>query len=163
MALYANGIQQTMMPASYPASRTSFNNTGTGMTSTNVQDAISELNADISKGYIEVIGDGVKTYSQILNELYALIDSNKVTPNMYLANINPNSHGQSMYHLRYISSTSYEFCMVEATANNMACFTLVLKSSGSTYKVSNSKTSGITFNDYSSTAFASGYSMRIYY
>lgn len=45
-----------------------------------VKDALDELNP----GSVSVTADGVKTYNSLLNELFALMDSSKVTPNSHL-------------------------------------------------------------------------------
>ena len=45
--------------------------------------AINEVNGKIAKGEISVTADGVKTYTQLLNELYALVDRSKLSGNSY--------------------------------------------------------------------------------
>ena len=50
-----NGLKQkigVLMPSFFPASRTSYDNTGSGLTSTNAQDARDEL---ISLDYFKVV------------------------------------------------------------------------------------------------------------
>lgn len=61
-----------------------YDNSGSGLTATNVQDAIDELAQGSGSGTVSVTGDGVKTYAQLLNELYALIDASKISHKSYL-------------------------------------------------------------------------------
>lgn len=48
MAIYFNGELQTPMPAHYAGSKVTYDNTSSGLTATNMQDAVDELNADIT-------------------------------------------------------------------------------------------------------------------
>lgn len=48
---------------------------------------ISELQSDINRGYVETITDGVKTFSQVLDTLFSLIDFSKVRPESKLITI----------------------------------------------------------------------------
>ena len=60
------------------ASQVSYDNTGSGLTATNVQDAIDEVaqgGGGSGVTTVSVTADGVKTYSQLLDDLYALISS----------------------------------------------------------------------------------------
>lgn len=45
--------------------------------------SISQLNTDLNKGEVSVTGDGTKTYTQLLNELYALVDRTKLDGKSY--------------------------------------------------------------------------------
>lgn len=64
----------------------SYDNTQSGLTATNVQDAIDENAEEIANinnklnhsNYVSVTADGVKTYAQLFNSLYALIDRTKL-------------------------------------------------------------------------------------
>lgn len=59
-----NGIVQKVsgigMPATYPASSTSYNNTDSGLTATNVQDAIDEIFDDTTKTESSTINGNIK-------------------------------------------------------------------------------------------------------
>lgn len=52
-------------------------------TSKTVPGAINELLGKIDKGSALVQSDGVKTYREILNEIYAKMDLSKITPSSY--------------------------------------------------------------------------------
>ena len=69
------------------ASAVSYDNTGSGLTATDVQDAIDELAASIpgAGSYVEVVADGVKALGTLLNELFALVDFTQVTAKTVLA------------------------------------------------------------------------------
>lgn len=56
-----------------------FDNTGTTLNSTNTEDAIKEVNSNLAGQYVEVLADGSKTYKQLFDELWALIDKTKIT------------------------------------------------------------------------------------
>ena len=54
-----------------------YDNTGSGLSATNVQDAIDEVVTMVNLGSITVTADGVRTYAQILAELYVTADHTK--------------------------------------------------------------------------------------
>lgn len=66
---------------SIAASGVTYDNTGSGLSATDVQDAIDEVNAKFDKGFISVTADGSKTIKTLLNELYALINTAKINKN----------------------------------------------------------------------------------
>ena len=59
----------------------SYDNSLSGLSATSVQGAIDEIALGRS---VSVVGDGIKTWGQMFNELYALIDRTKVTNNATL-------------------------------------------------------------------------------
>lgn len=63
------------------AAQVSYDNTGSGLSATDVQAAIDEVVSLIPGGVgsVEVTADGVKTFSQLFDSLYALIDRTKIT------------------------------------------------------------------------------------
>lgn len=54
---------------------------------TSVVAAIDEVNSKLAKGEVSVIADGVKTYTQLLNELYALVDKTKLDGKSYFVGL----------------------------------------------------------------------------
>lgn len=63
------------------AENTSYDNTDSGLTATDTQGAIDEIQEsieDISRGKIQVTADGVKTYGELLDALTDLIDFSKI-------------------------------------------------------------------------------------
>lgn len=67
------------VPETYQASAITYDNTSSGLTADDVQDAIDELKSDIptTNRLVEVVADGVKTYSELLNALYAEVWANR--------------------------------------------------------------------------------------
>ena len=96
----------------------------TTMEKTNLVGAINEINSAIAdKGSVKVTGDGVKTYSATLAELFALVDYTKVTRDTYL--IDGNLIGQLMcnrpdtHELTFVSCTGnvfYNYTVGSATS-----------------------------------------------
>lgn len=66
------------------ADNVSYDNTASGLTSNNVQNAIDEIVSATMLGRVRVTGDGVKTYQDLLNDLFNSADRNKITPNAKL-------------------------------------------------------------------------------
>ena len=63
------------------AENTSYDNTDSGLTATDTQGAIDEIQEsieDISRGKIEVTADGVKTYGALLDDMTVLMDFSKI-------------------------------------------------------------------------------------
>ena len=91
---------------------------------TDLVSAINEVNAAVAdKGSVKVTGDGVKTYTEILAELFALIDYTKVTRDTYL--VDANLIGQLMcnrpdtHELTFVSCTGnvfYNYTVGSATS-----------------------------------------------
>ena len=96
------------IPTSFDADDVVYDNTGSGLTATNVQDAIDEVNAKIDTGSsVTVTADGVKTISQICDELYALIDRTKLKGTSVLKIVG--STQTFTLHLTSITSTRLTF------------------------------------------------------
>lgn len=129
-------LEQTAgMPETYPASQVMMSD-GT----TSVEEAVNTLEGSVgSIGYklAEIVADGVKTYSQLLNEAF---------PRRYrLARIDIDS-------TMFYPSTATRYGHVGATSNDDISFRMiVLRESGSTYKSAtvNSSTGVISVTDLS--------------
>lgn len=59
-----------VMPASYPSSRTSYDNTGSGLTATNVQDAIDEIGTDSGWQTTAAVNGNTIQYRKIGNQVW---------------------------------------------------------------------------------------------
>lgn len=70
------------------ASVVTYDNSGSGLTATNVQDAIDEIVGASNPGFIQVTADGVKTWADLLHDLYDLIDSTKLSAHTSYIEIN---------------------------------------------------------------------------
>ena len=93
-----------------------YDNTTSGLTATDVQAAIDELAQSTPVGAsVEVVGDGVKTIGALLDDLYALIDANKITPKSVLM-VQKTSENEYCG-LTMTGATFYDFSMVRADAN----------------------------------------------
>ena len=91
------------------ASAVSYDNSGSGLTATNVQDAIDEI---VPKGSVSVIGDGIKSYGQLLTELYGLVDITKITVNSTLL------VGASVLKCSTITATVFAFSLATVSGTS---------------------------------------------
>ena len=139
------------------AADVSYDNTQSGMVATNAQDAIDELNADINKGYVEVTTDGVKTMSQLLDSLYALLDGTKVTGNSFI------SFNNRIYRFSQ-EYQGYWFIVTTMSSINVTHDLLYVKSSGSTFEEIYCPVGGATgYHNQSSNVQPSGRKITLYY
>ena len=100
---------------------------------------------------VSVTADGVKTYQQILNELYALLDTTKITYNSYL------KYGNYIYRLTLSMSGLYQYTVATTASSNTFIQKLSVSAtsgcermSGTTYSnlTTNVPTNGATFTIY---------------
>lgn len=82
------------------AENTSYDNTDSGLTADDVQAAIDEL-VTVLNDKVEITSDGTKTYSEILETLLGLIDTDKVTSKSCL--IIETDNKDFIYSLNYIN------------------------------------------------------------
>ncbi len=85
------------------ADEITFNNEDTDLVAEEVESAIKEVNAKFDKGSVSVTADGVKTMGTLLNELFALIDNTKVSPNATI------TRDGDVYHVNGRGATQYYF------------------------------------------------------
>lgn len=109
-----------------------------------------------SNGYVQVVADGTKTYSQLLSALYALIDSSKVSADSYVVWELPNSY-KVFCRLGIIATGKYDVASVQE--NNIVKFSI--RSSASTYYLYSMANNTNTNN--SSSAVQSGTTFTFYY
>ena len=131
----------------------------TNCTTTNVTTEINQINTALyGLDYVEVTGDGIKTHSQILDSLYALIDKSKITRNSKLVRIATNN--TQYYNLSVATDSVID---VEHVGNSVVT-TIRLLTSGSTFHaVTLNSDNTISFNDYGATPLASGVKFRFAY
>ena len=89
------------------ASAVSYDNTGSGLTATNVQDAIDEIAGEIGVETVKVTADGVKSFATLLNELYALIDRSKLTKDTVIKVVRTSE--TQYYHIATIRTSEIYF------------------------------------------------------
>lgn len=87
---------------------------------------VAAINEVAVGGYIEVSGDNVKTASQLLDTVFAQIDSAKLKPTSTLTVQN------RVYQAVVVSGNEYKFSASLCSSANMNCGTATVKSSGST-------------------------------
>ena len=125
----------------------------TGMSATNVQDGISELNSKLDKGYAEVTGDGVKTNSQLFDALYTLADMSKVSKDTVLF------YGRgTIYRIIALSPLIFSIGLVDST-NGETVSQITVNSSGSTMYIGRNGTQV----DNSAAVPTNGYSIKLVY
>ena len=122
-----------IMPASYPASR-------------------------ITRESVSVTADGVKTWSQLIDELYSLADISKVE-NYSVLKLNWSANGYGLYYFVGKNSGIYQFTFTITEANSIQVNSCLLSQSGSKFITS----SNGTRSDISSTVATSGYKLTLYY
>lgn len=129
------------------ASGMSYDNTDSGLSATDVQGAVDELdeavdtlNSGVGKfgtKVAEITADGVKTYSQLFNELYPFRDRR---------------NRLEIDGAQYYPYAATRFCVVGSTnAGDITLRSILLKETGSEYKTATIKTStgAVSVNDIS--------------
>lgn len=79
----------------------------TNCSATNVATEIEDIMSGLNRGSVSVTADGVKNYSQLMDDLFALIDSSKLSMNSYL--VEYADAGDSIYRLTLKSSNLYVY------------------------------------------------------
>ena len=110
---------------------------------------------------ISVTGDGVKTYAQLLTELFALIDTSKVKKGTLLR------IGNTVYQLCETNSNSYyEYHTITRSDNAFGIRVMLLTNDVTTsnYEIMYINHSGaVTYNDSASSVVTSGLVIGIVY
>ena len=94
----------------------------------------------LDKGSVSVTADGVKTYSTLLNELFALVNYDKVTGRSYIA------LGGTIFQITYRDSTLYQFSRPEVDSTSNRIQQMIVQATNSKYR----QVVGTTFTDNSS-------------
>lgn len=117
-----SGTRVTLITSSgaVAANAVSYDNTGSGLTATNVQDAIDEL---APKGSVTVTADGVKTYAQLISELYAAVDITKINLNSKIL------AGSNVLSLVIVASGVYKFALCNIASQLPSITTIGLHNS----------------------------------
>ena len=134
------------------ASSVAYDNTTSGLEAENTQEAIDEINTALSDltESVSITADGVKTRSQLLNELYAAADMTKLTNRAVIV------RGVFIYHL--VRDTNFTCCNWTDTSPFVQVQYIKLLASGSvqgfvtpsanTDQSSSSETSGVEYTLY---------------
>lgn len=128
-----SGTRVTLFLASAPvtsldADQVTFDPTGTSLSpaDTDVDKALRDIDAQINKGEVTVVADGVKTQSQLLDELFAIVDYTKISAKtvLYIAG--------AVFNINFINSpTSYTFSDSTVATNTVTMNSYILQSLGS--------------------------------
>lgn len=116
------------------ASNVSYDNSGSGLIATNVQNAIDEIVSEITPSTVSVTASGSQTYSQVLDSLYALIDITKITKDTKLSILT----GANIAYFDLMARTS-GFIFANSGLGNPgggyvpSIYKIMIKVSGSTY------------------------------
>lgn len=149
-----------IMPAFFPASRTTYDGTTSGLSATRVQGAIDEVVAKVDRGSVSVTTDGVKTVSQMLDALYALVDTTKISEKTVLR------FGNGVLFYDNLTTDIYMFSGSDVLLGNgqLYHYSFAMKSSGSYARQFITQTNG-TFasNDYGSTVLSVGIQFKLVY
>ena len=123
-----NGSRVTLITSAgiVKADAVSFDNTGTGFTATNVEDALKE----IKPGSVSVTADGIKTIAEVLNDLFALVDITKISANTKLMQTRGST--SYVYDIDLIQPTSIEFTYSEVESSGAYIRSMRLRGSNST-------------------------------
>lgn len=149
-------------PGQISAGDVSFDPTGTDLVSTDVEDALKEINAKTaSAGHVEVTADGVESYSAALNRLFALIDFSKITTkSTFTFDVGTR---KEVAHVARLASDEVNFTQVVASASSSLSEAFIVKASGSVYATVNVASGSTTATDNSTSIPNSGYKFRVDY
>ena len=128
-----------------------------------VGEEITAINQNLTQilnpKYVEVTGNGVKTYAQLFNELYALVDLTKITNYSYLV-ATIQSGNRQLYRLKSITSANtlnYEASMI---ASGKLCVDVLEIDADSNYS---RKIEGQNITYFTTTVVPNGEKYRLYY
>ena len=116
-------------------------------------DTVTEQIQNIKQGEsVSVTADGVKTYQQVLNSLFALLDTTKITYNSYM------KYGNYIYRLTLIMTGLYQFTVASIASSNTFIQKISVSASSGCERMS-----GSTFTDLTSQVPTNGATFTIYY
>lgn len=127
---------------------------------TSIVNAINEL---VDGSTVSVTGDGVKTTAQVLNELFALIDPSRLTPNSVLESVTPS--GTSYFRLSRLEPGVYRFTQTlsDYTTGTSLIDTAQITAATSTFGECIITAGSTSYNDASSTVVSATKSYAVRY
>lgn len=154
------GSRVTLYLASAPvtslnANQITFDPTGTNLNpnDTDVDKAIKDLDSIANRGYVSVISNGIQTYGDILQALYALIDGSKISPNSVLQTSN-------VYYQMYSATpTDYRFSQASISSNVLRIAIIAINSNGGFVR----KDEGSAAVDLTNSVPSAGIEFKVYY
>ena len=148
------------------AATVSYDNTVSGLTATDVQDAIDEVQGEVSTLNSKIAQtDGVsvnlssaKTLQTSLNELFSLVDQTKIKySSKFIYNYGGGSY--SALSLMYAATNTFEFSQAETSSSGVRALVAYIRNAGSGMY----QNIGTTYNDLTNTYGVNGRSFEIYY
>ena len=117
-----------------------------------------DINDVLDKGKVEVTADGTKTFTQLLNELYGMVDKTKLQGTSSL--ILKEGTSTEVFAISRIESTSISFSYLARVSSVITFYAISLKSSNS--YLGKTTISG-THTDYSGDTASNGIVITLYY
>ena len=123
-----------------------------------IKDNIDQINTALYKGSVMVTADGVKTVRTLLNELFALVDTSKVTDTSYIEY--QRSNDKLLFEISYAGSLAVRYGHFSGSQLE----SLNLHSSESTYiRIDIGAGGNVEYADKSEDVIASGHTFKLYY
>lgn len=119
--------------------------------------------SDIDKGYVEVTADGVKTYRQLIDSLYTLLDLSKITKNSYVYAEEDNAYLYFQGLIGTGEGAYYAYTRVIYTGSATNVSGLYFRSTGSGYSRQYISSSSVSNINNSSVVPADGTKITLYY
>ena len=125
---------------------------------TSIVNAINEVYG-LATGFdsVSVTADGVKTFSQLLDDLYTLVDQTKINEKSVFR------LGNNIYPIQHIDGSQLIFSRSRAEAAKITNASATIKASSSTYIDAETVAASTSFSNYSSTVATSGDVFKIIY
>lgn len=163
-----SGSRLTLFLATAPvtsldADQVNFDPTGTSLSpaDTDVEKAIKDIDGIINKGSVSVMADGIKTYRQLFDTLYGLVDGTKVNSKTTLTIDYPTV--TDVYVIAGISAGQYSFMRSAMTGNEIYTARANIISSSSTFVNATTTSSSTAFANDSLSVATSGIIISINY
>lgn len=157
--LILSGTRVTMIVSAgaVDAGDVPYDNTTSGISASDVQDAIDALASATPRGSVQVTGNGVKTRTDLLSELAELVTFSKLScQSKFLV-------GKTVFSIRNYANTNATFYNPAVYSNSMITDAATLSVSSPAYLQAVTDTNGTTFSDGGSVAVASGVVYKIVY
>ena len=151
------GTQLTVFAGeAHTAAGTSFDNTGTNYSSTNVEDALKEVGP---RGSVSVTSDGTKTWGDILADFYSLIDMAKVTTQSLILD----ASSGNIYRIGYKSNTALVYIYEELTLTYDETRSLLIQNGAHSARRLSVTSGTNSFSDITSSVVSAGRTLVLYY
>lgn len=110
---------------------------------------------------VSVTADGAKNYGQLLNELYAMVNTGKVSRNSALVRTETSGRDTALHMIQKAATYLVFSAEYVSDVGDSPVFTMILQSSGSSFK--SEQIGSATIANISSAVPASGLKLTLYY